>query len=105
MTFEQVASYYEKSGSIRDTAQNFNISHGKCRKILLTVGVLSSPVSDAVAKLYANGLSVEQISEQLGIKPSAVNANLPYQKGMYDSDTPTENAIRIRKHRAKTGSI
>lgn len=105
MTFEQVADYYIASGSIRDTAQKFNISCGKCRKILLTAGVLSSSVSSAVVRLREEGLTSEQIAEQLSIKRSAVNANTPYSKGIYNSDFPSANALRIRKHRSKEETI
>lgn len=77
------------------------ISSGKCRKILLTAGVLSSSVSSAVMRLREEGLTSEQIAEQLSIKRSAVNANTPYSKGIYNSDFPSANALRIRKHRSK----
>ena len=46
--FETVVNEYEKNQSIRDTAISLDISRVKVRKILITVGVFISPLTDQV---------------------------------------------------------
>ncbi len=101
MTFDSVASYYRRTGSLKQTTIHFNISMGKCRKILITTGDYSSPLSIQILKLLEQGLSEPEICEKLGKSKSTINSHIPYSKGAYLSDSPTQNAIRIRDCRKR----
>lgn len=101
MRFDDVSSFYRANDSLRQTAMHFGISEGKCRKILITTGDYRSPRTDEILRLVDAGLSLEDISRELSIGISAINAHLPYSKGEYNVDQPTVNAQRIRRHRDK----
>ncbi len=97
--FEKVATHYRSTGSLRETSSFFGFSLGKCRKILITTGDYSSPLSLKVAGLLEEGQSPEEISSELGISNAAVNSYLPYSKGIYNADAPSTNSLAIRKWR------
>lgn len=99
MTAEQVVDYYNICQSIAETARNFGISDQKAKRILIGAGVYTTPLSKKVLKLHNKGVNPEEIGERLKLSRSAVFANLPYSKGQYNADIPSENAIRIRKCR------
>ncbi len=90
---------YKVSKSIKSASRQAGISEGKARKILITEGVLHYDRTDKLLELLNNGATLEQASEQLGISPKVANNYLPYDKGEYNSDTPTINALRIKKCR------
>ncbi len=99
MTTEQIINFYEQCQSIAETGRHFGVSDHKIRRVLISAGVYMTAQSREILKLYKEGLSPEEIGERLKLSRSAVFSNLPYSKGQYNSDTPTENAIRIRKCR------
>lgn len=101
MTVDQMIAGYKQGHSLRRISADAGLSYQKCRKILITAGVYSSPKADRINELAAAGLTKDQISEQLKIKPETVEAYLGYKKGAYNSDEPTVNALRIRKCRDK----
>ncbi len=73
----------------------------KVRKILITAGAWSDETSEKIGKLRANGMSVPEIAEELGVKTNTVWSYLPYSKGMYNQEYPTINAIRVRNSKRK----
>lgn len=99
MTAEQIINFYDQCQSIAETGRHFGVSDHKIRRVLISAGVYMTAQSREILKLYEEGLSPEEIGERLKLSRSAVFSNLPYSKGQYNSDTPTENAIRIRKCR------
>ena len=56
-------------------------------------GAWSDETSEKIGKLRANGMSVPEIAEELGVKTNTVWSYLPYSKGMYNQEYPTINAI------------
>lgn len=102
--FKKVASFYAGSQSIRRTAEQFGISICKCRKILITEGVLHYEYTDQIAELAAAGMSAKEIGESLGFSSSKVNCYMPYMKGEYNADEPSENALAIRACRNRKPS-
>jgi hypothetical protein len=52
--------------------------------------------TDALLSLMQEGLTIEQAAEKLNISPKVANSYLPYNKGEYNSDNPSINALRIR---------
>lgn len=95
--FYAVSNLWKKGFSKKEISHRLNISEHKVRKILVTIGAIETGES----KLYAEGYTQEQIIGITGKTLSAVNSMLPYTKCPYNQHQPTENALRIRKHRTK----
>jgi len=96
-----VISAYSITSSLMETARQCAVSAQKVRKILLSNGIMpNSQHTKIINVLTESGIDSADIAAKLHISIKAVEAHLPYQKGMYNRETPTENALRIRKHRA-----
>lgn len=85
--FEKVSEVYRSLGSINDAAAVLGISTVKTRRILITLGLWSSPTSQEIGALYKQGYSVKEIAEKLCITDKNVQAYLPYSKGTYGRNT------------------
>lgn len=99
-TFTAVLRLWEQDLSQKEIARRLNLSEQKVRRILVTAGAIQTEES----KLHSQGQTVEEIAAALGKTVKAVQARIPYDKGMYNSEYPTINAMRIRKTRKKRGS-
>lgn len=97
---ERIASDYRKTGNIREAARRNKVGDQVARKLLITIGAYSTPVIDRIRELRSEGMSLEEIAEVVGISHSAVNSNLPYEKGNYNFEQ-TVNAQRIKQSRSK----
>lgn len=82
-TMQTVLRLHEQGISRRTIAKRAGISLQKVRKILITAGAWSDETSEKIGKLRANGMSVPEIAEELGVKTNTVWSYLPYSKGMY----------------------
>ena len=87
----------EQGLSVAGIARRLKISEQKTRKILITAGAWSSPLSLKIAKMK----SIDEIAESLGITRNAVLSYTPYDRGMQGAEYPSVNALRIRACRAK----
>ena len=103
-TIENVVSIYKKTGSINKTALQAEISTTKVRKILITMGLWSSPRSLQIRQLADQGKSSAEIAETLQISVVMVQNYLPYKKGLYDEPEKTDTAKRSEKYRARNRS-
>ena len=90
----------EDTRSINDTAIHFGITRSKVQKMLITMGVLSTPVSTEVRQLRNQGMSIREIAETLGVSVGTVSSNLPYEDEIHGSETPSEHARAMREYRA-----
>ena len=77
-TIEKVVSVYKKTGSISETALQAEISTTKVRKILITMGLWSSPRSLQIRQLADQGKSSAEIAEILQISVVMVQNYLPF---------------------------
>lgn len=100
-TVDKIIAYYSSCESMKETARKFGLSHQKIRKILITAGKFSSPQTNMIMSLNERGLSAEEIAKKMNVTKKCVLSYLPYSKGMYYADNPTENALRIRKCKEK----
>lgn len=100
----EIVKYYESCGSIKETAKSFRFSNQKVRKILITEGAFESEASRTINDMYTKGYSIDGISRKLNISKTCVNSYLPYTKGVYNSDTPTKNALNIKRYRQSKSS-
>ena len=94
-------NYYRECESIKECARKFQCSEKKVRRLLITTGEYSTPLSNQINDLYSQGLSCMEISEKLGMRAKTVQDYLPYTKGQYLAENPTDNAIRIRACRKR----
>ncbi len=90
----------EDTRSINDTAIHFGITRSKVQKMLITLGVLSTPMSTAVRELRDRGMSIREMAETLGVSVGTVSSNLPYEDEIHGSETPSEHARAMREYRA-----
>ena len=70
--------------SLHDVADEFKITVMKARKLLITGGLYSTALSRKVQELYAQGLTVAQITEKTGLKRASINSYLPYTNIVYN---------------------
>ena len=98
----EIISLYLKSESLKEVARVVGISEQKVRKVLLTAGItIDNARTIQIMQMFNSGMSPEEIAVKLKISKRAVNAHLPYIKGEYNIDSPSANALRIRKCRHK----
>ena len=79
-TIQTVLRLHEQGIPRRTIAKRAGISLQKVRKILITAGAWSDETSEKIGKLRANGMSVPEIAEELGVKTNTVWSYLPYSK-------------------------
>lgn len=96
-TFLAVSRLWEHGESQQTIARRLNLSAGKVRKILVTIGAYETDIT----RLYRSGMTPEAISQKTGKSLQAVNTHIPYDKGMYGAEYPTKNALKVRKTREK----
>lgn len=96
-TFLAVSRLWEAGESQKTIASSLNLSGGKVRKILVTLGAYESDIT----KMYRAGMSPEEIVQRTGKSLQAVNTHIPYEKGVYGAEYPTKNALKIRRTREK----
>lgn len=99
LEIDEIVARYKQGTSVKEIAATGNISDSKVIKILVTAGAYSSDVYDQIKDLRLDGKSDMEIAKICGIKEKALWKYTPYKKGMYNSDNPTKNALKIRKCR------
>lgn len=90
----------EDSRSINDTAAHFNITRTKATKMLITMGVIETPLSQQAQELRKSGMTVTEIAETLGVSVGTVSSNLPYEDEIHGSDEVSDHAAAMREYRA-----
>lgn len=98
-TIQSVIRLWEQELSQKEISRRLKISEQKVCKILVTVGAIETEES----RMIKSGLTVSEIAEKLGKSEKSVICRIPYEKGIYNAEYPTINAIRIRKCRDKQG--
>lgn len=98
---EDIVKRYKSGATIREISEYNNMSNGKVIKILVTAGVYESDTYTNIKSLRDKGKSDEEIMSTLRIGRTAMDIYKPYKKGIYKSQTPSVNAMRIRKMRNK----
>jgi hypothetical protein len=107
---QKVADAYQRpgtelSGSLRAVALKFGITRTKVRKILITLGVLESPLPEEALQFQKSGMGLQEISERLGIPISTLSTYLPYVTVMYNGEMRSANAMRIGTFRERLATI
>lgn len=68
--------------SLSELANKYNTSTVRIRKILITRGLFSTTIIREVVRLRNEGKSIGDICILTRLKPAAVKASLPYEKGI-----------------------
>ena len=98
--FRSTKTPEEPDGSIRDTAIRFGINRNKVRKILVTTGELTMPITEEAIELRKAGKSIKEIAEYFGVNVSTVSIALPYEDKFDNSSEPSKHAEEVRDYRA-----
>lgn len=75
-TMQTVLRLHEQGIPRRTIAKRAGISLQKVRKILITAGAWSDETSEKIGKLRANGMSVPEIAEELGVKTNRTSKHM-----------------------------
>lgn len=100
-----VVESYEETGELKLTAEEFDMSALKIRKLLITAGAYSNDISDEVNELYVAGKTVAEIQRITGLGRSSVNGYLPYMKAVYKPEELSLNAERISVFRSRQQAV
>ncbi|MDO5332009.1 MAG: hypothetical protein Q4E99_04945, partial [Bacillota bacterium] len=98
--YETVIELYLKNHSVKDTAEQLNLSIVKVRRILITEGLWVSKRSNEVRALLEKGLTTEEIANQLGLTVKNVQQYIPYSRGLY-AEKNTSDSIRSSIYRGR----
>lgn len=71
---------YERTGSLRKTAEEIGVHQSTVGKMLITAGVYESSLYKRIKPLLDEGFSDDEIAEKLGVTRGAVSYNRPYKK-------------------------
>lgn len=97
----EVVRTYRDLLSIKSAARKLNLSEQTVRRILLAEGEYTSPRAQEIDSMVEAGLTIDEISTELGVSQSAVHSYLPYSKGSYAVGEKSKNALRIIKMRKR----
>ena len=98
---ESILDYYGDCKKLKETAHRFGIDFQTVRRILITFGNYKDEKSLLIRSMLDRGMTVHDISNELGLSASAVFSYMPYQKGMYKIDDASKNAQNIRRYRER----
>lgn len=93
---ETVIRLYEKNLSLKEISRRTKTSEQKVRRILITVGLWSNPLTETIQQMSNDGKSVDEIAAELNMRHNAVLSYMPYIKCMYNAEYPSKNALKIR---------
>ncbi|WNX85810.1 helix-turn-helix domain-containing protein [Agathobaculum sp. NTUH-O15-33] len=100
-TIEAVSRLGSQNIAMKKISRRVGISEQKVRKILITLGQYSTSQSSNIQDMYARGMSIKEIASALNMAENTILSYLPYQKGAYNAEYPTKNALKIRRCREK----
>ena len=100
---------YESTKSIAQIAKKLHTTQVRVQRVLITEGLWTSKRKEQIAELRAQGLSVDQIAEQLGKDVKTIQTFLPYSRGQYgrseSNDATRSKDYRDRMHAAAENMI
>lgn len=102
---DELCMAYRDTGSLRMLADELEITLLKLRKLLITAGVFSSEVCEAVNELYKEEKTISEIMKITGLSRASVHSYLPYTKGIYNAEELSVNARRCRIYRIRQERI
>lgn len=101
--YQAIISEYEKTKSIAKIAKKLGTTQVKVQRVLITEGLWTSKRTGQIAALRNQGMSLEQIAEELGVDIKTVQTFLPYTRGQY-GQSDTDDAARSKDYRERMHS-
>ena len=86
----------EQGFSLKEIARRTGTSAQKVRRVLITMGLWFSPLSEQIRHMRDDGKTTDEIATALHTTRTNVMSYSPYNKCMYNAEYPTTNALRIR---------
>lgn len=99
--FNKVVDQYKESKSIRDVSIKLFLSRSKVRKILITMGVLKSEITEKALRYIELGHSQQEIAELLSVSEATLSTYLPYGNRVLNREVKSNDAIRCENYRAR----
>lgn len=105
---EQVVDFYYSTidetrpqGNMSAVADHFNITRAKVNKILITAGVIDSPLHRDIMQLKEQGYETDDIAAALGVSAATVKINIPYEKVIYNGEVKSAGAGYVEEYRKR----
>ena len=95
----------EHKPSLREIAEQFDISPIRMRKLLISAGVYSTEMSREIAKYIADGLSIDAIQHKMHLSRASVHSYIPYSKTVYKLPERSTNADRTVLYRKRNNMV
>ena len=97
---EKILNAFNKSGSVKETASETGCSWNRVVKSLSSNGVVINDTHRMILDMKEAGMTVQNISRQLGLNTKTVQSYLPRTRPMY-GEKRSKNAIKIKEWREK----
>ncbi len=105
---KSVVDYYystidseHRGGNMSAVAAHFKITRAKVNKILITAGVIDSPLHQDIMNLKEEGYDTNDIALALGVSPATVKINIPYEKVIYNGVEKSSGAQYVESFRKR----
>ena len=89
--------------TVNQTAEKFHITPQKVKKLLITGGCYDTSLFRTIRDMREQGMSVEEISQQLGIRAVTVRSYLPYERVIYNLEERSVTADRLQRFKERHG--
>lgn len=103
--YDRITESYERTSSVKKTAEELGTSVIKVRRVLITENLWSSSTSEKIRALWEAGLSTKEIAEQLHYSEKNVQAFLPYTKGVYGREDRSHYSISSKEYRERNQRV
>lgn len=100
---DAILKAYGETESIRGTKIKAGCSWQRVVKVLSTEGIIANETQRIILDLYDQCTPIDVIAKTVGCAESTVSSYLPRRRPIYN-ENPSENAVRIKKCRAKKQS-
>ena len=101
--YQAIVMEYKNIKSIAEIAKKLGTTQVKVQRVLITEGLWTSKRTKQIAELREQGLSVDQIAEQLGKDVKTIQTFLPYSRGQYGK-SDSDEASRAKDYRDRMHS-
>ena len=99
--YRRIVECFLKERKVAAVAEELHVPASKVRRVLITEGLWSSSTSRKIAAFLSEGLKKEEIAEKQHCSPHAVEFYLPYKRGAYGLNAPSDTAKRIEGYRKR----
>ena len=89
--------------TINETAAEFDITSHKVRKLLVTGGYYDTALFREIKERKEQGMGIEEIGAELGLKPDTIRTYLPYERVIYNLPERSVNADRLQRFKKRHG--